>query len=57
MLGDMLELGDFSEEAHREIGQLLAEEGYSVVFTLVMLLPLLQGSEKAGLTAFRCRVI
>lgn len=33
MLGDMLELGDFSEEAHREIGHLLAEEGYSVVFT------------------------
>ena len=33
MLGDMLELGDYTEQAHREIGQLLAEEGYSVVFT------------------------
>ena len=34
MLGDMLELvATFSEDAHREIGHLLAEEGYGVVFT------------------------
>ena len=30
MLGDMLELGDFTEEGHRQVGRLLAEEGYSV---------------------------
>ena len=28
-----MNLAIFSEDAHREIGQLLAEEGYSVVFT------------------------
>ena len=33
MLGDMAELGDYTEQAHREMVQLLAEEGYSVVFT------------------------
>ena len=33
MLGDMLELGDYSEQAHREIGKLLADEGYGAVFT------------------------
>lgn len=33
MLGDMLELGDYTEEAHRNIGKLLAEEGYDAVFT------------------------
>ncbi|MBS4913748.1 MAG: UDP-N-acetylmuramoyl-tripeptide--D-alanyl-D-alanine ligase [Veillonella sp.] len=33
MLGDMLELGGFSEESHREIGRLLVEEGYSEVYT------------------------
>lgn len=33
MLGDMLELGALTEQAHREIGKLLADEGYSAVFT------------------------
>ena len=33
MLGDMLELGDFTEEGHRQIGRLLAEEGYAIVYT------------------------
>ena len=33
MLGDMLELGGFSEDSHREIGRLLVEEGYSEVYT------------------------
>lgn len=33
MLGDMLELGDFTEEGHRQIGRLLAEEGYALVYT------------------------
>ncbi|MCI5709039.1 UDP-N-acetylmuramoyl-tripeptide--D-alanyl-D-alanine ligase [Veillonella caviae] len=33
MLGDMLELGDFTEEGHRQIGRLLGEEKYSVLFT------------------------
>lgn len=33
MLGDMLELGGFTEESHREIGRLLVEEGYSEVYT------------------------
>ena len=35
MLGDMLELGEFSEEHHREIGRLLVAEGYDQVYTLV----------------------
>ena len=55
MLGDMLELGDFSEEAHREIGQLLAEEGYSVVFTFGDAAAFIaKEAKKAGLTTFRC---
>lgn len=33
MLGDMLELGGYTKESHREVGRLLAEEGYSAVFT------------------------
>lgn len=33
MLGDMLELGEFSEEHHREIGRLLVAEGYDQVYT------------------------
>lgn len=33
MLGDMLELGGFTEESHREIGRLLVEEGYCEVYT------------------------
>ena len=33
MLGDMLELGDHSKTAHEEIGQLLGEERYDMVFT------------------------
>ncbi|MDU6126430.1 MAG: cyanophycin synthetase, partial [Veillonella sp.] len=56
MLGDMLELGDFSEEAHRKIGQLLAEEGYSVVFTFGDAAAFIaKEAKKAGLTAFRCK--
>ena len=55
MLGDMLELGDFSEEAHREIGHLLAEEGYSVVFTFGDAAAFIaKEAKKAGLTTFRC---
>ncbi len=46
MLGDMLELGDFSEEAHREIGHLLAERGIVLYSPLVMLLPSLQRKQK-----------
>lgn len=34
MLGDMLELGNYTKEAHEAIGQLLADEGYDMVFTL-----------------------
>ena len=33
MLGDMLELGDFTEEGHRQIGRLLVTEGYDVLYT------------------------
>lgn len=55
MLGDMLELGDYTEQAHREIGQLLAEEGYSVVFTFGDAAAFIaKEAKKAGLTAFRC---
>lgn len=55
MLGDMLELGDFSEEAHREIGHLLAEESYSVVFTFGDAAAFIaKEAKKAGLTTFRC---
>ena len=54
MLGDMLELGDFSEEAHREIGHLLAEEGYSVVFTFGDATAFIARKQKSGLTTFRC---
>lgn len=32
MIGDMLELGEYSEQAHREIGALLAEEEFAMVF-------------------------
>lgn len=34
ILGDMLELGEYSELAHKKIGKLLYEEGYEVVLTL-----------------------
>lgn len=34
ILGDMLELGEFAEEAHRQIGKLLVEEGYGAVLLL-----------------------
>ena len=55
MLGDMLELGDYTEQAHREIGQLLAEEGYSVVFTFGDAATFIaKEAKKAGLTTFRC---
>lgn len=33
MVGDMLELGDFTEEGHRQIGRLLVQEGYGLVYT------------------------
>lgn len=33
MLGDMLELGAYSEANHREIGRLLVDEGYDQVYT------------------------
>ncbi len=33
MLGDMLELGDFTKEGHRQVGELLGKEGYDAVFT------------------------
>ncbi|MCF0154961.1 MAG: UDP-N-acetylmuramoyl-tripeptide--D-alanyl-D-alanine ligase [Veillonella sp.] len=33
MIGDMLELGDFTEEGHRQTGRLLVEEGYDLVYT------------------------
>lgn len=32
LLGDMLELGDYSEQAHREVGELAAQSGLSEVF-------------------------
>lgn len=32
MVGDMLELGDYTEKAHREIGELLAAEQFDMVF-------------------------
>lgn len=34
MVGDMLELGDYSEEGHRQVGRVLGEEGYEIVYTL-----------------------
>lgn len=34
MVGDMLELGEFAEQGHKNIGQLLGEEHYDIVYTL-----------------------
>ena len=56
MLGDMLELGDFTEEEHRNIGKLLAEEGYSVVFTFGDAATFIaKEAKKAGLITYRCK--
>lgn len=33
LLGDMLELGDFSEQAHQEVGELAARSGLTALFT------------------------
>lgn len=55
MLGDMLELGDFTEEGHRQVGRLLAEEGYSVVFTFGEAANFIAKEAKlAGLEVYRC---
>ena len=55
MLGDMLELGDFTEEGHRQVGRLLAEEGYSVVFTFGDAANFIAKEAKlAGLEVHRC---
>ena len=55
MLGDMLELGDFTEEGHRQVGRLLAEEGYSVVFTFGEAANFIAKEAKlAGLEVHRC---
>jgi UDP-N-acetylmuramyl pentapeptide synthase len=34
VLGDMLELGELAEDAHRQIGRKLAEEGVKIVITV-----------------------
>ena len=47
----MLELRDYTEQAHREIYQLFAEEGYGVVSHLVMLRP---SSVKEAKSRFNC---
>ena len=55
MLGDMLELGDFTEEGQRQVGRLLAEEGYSVVFTFGDAANFIAKEAKlAGLEVHRC---
>lgn len=55
MLGDMLELGDFTEEGHRLVGKLLGEEGYSVLFTFGEASDYIGKEAKlAGIKVYRC---
>lgn len=55
MLGDMLELGNFTEEEHRKVGRLLGEEGYSIVFTFGEAAEYIAKEAKlAGLEIYRC---
>lgn len=55
VLGDMLELGEVAEKAHREVGRILAEETFTAVITRGELGALIaEGAEAGGLTAYRC---
>lgn len=55
VLGDMLELGDVSERAHREVGRILSEEKFTAVITRGELGALIaEGAEASGLAAYRC---
>lgn len=55
MLGDMLELGEYTEKEHREIGKLLADEGYDIVFTFGEAAAYIAKEAKQyGVTVYRC---
>ncbi|MBR2179568.1 MAG: UDP-N-acetylmuramoyl-tripeptide--D-alanyl-D-alanine ligase [Selenomonadaceae bacterium] len=54
VLGDMLELGDISESAHREVGRETAKVGFDFLITLGTLAKFIAaGAEDAGLDAER----
>ena len=51
VLGDMLELGDISEKAHREVGREVAEHGFSALVTYGELGKMIaSGAKEAGLS-------
>lgn len=56
VLGDMLELGEFSESAHREIGQLAIEVGVDYLFAKGPFAPqVVEGAVEGGLDSERAR--
>lgn len=55
ILGDMLELGDFTEEGHRQIGKLLGAEKYDMVFTFGQAAKFIgQEAKQCGVKAYIC---
>lgn len=51
VLGDMLELGDISEKAHREVGREVAEHGFSALVTYGEMGKMIaSGAKEAGLS-------
>lgn len=55
VMGDMLELGDVEEEAHREVGRQLAAHGFSAVVTRGRLGALIaEGAKSSGIAEAYC---
>ena len=55
VLGDMLELGDVAEEAHRTVGRELAEQHFTAAVTYGELGALIaEGAKACGLAAYHC---